>query len=80
MKSLICHLQDVVPAHVADGLIEIVVEDSNHQNQYPVGTYDGNEFAATVAAQVNQDTAQTYQDTKGVEMGGFLSSLPVRLL
>ena len=73
MKSLIAHLQSAVPAHVADGLIEIVIEDANHQGGIPVATWDGNELAATVAAQVNQDTAQTYQTGAGGVMGDFLS-------
>jgi len=73
MKSMIAHFQSVAPAHVADGLIEIVIEDSNHQGGVPIGTYDGNELAATVAAQVNQDTAQTYQRPAQGVMGDFLS-------
>lgn len=73
MKELIVFIQSTVPAHIATGTIEIVGEDSQHQEQKPVGVYDAATVPTSLAIARDQQTAMNYQKSLLIRFGSFLS-------
>ena len=72
-KDLIIFIQSTVPAHIPTGLIEVMMEDSQHQKQVPVYVQDAAAVPTTLAAAFNQDTAITYQRGAIGSFGDYLS-------